>query len=85
MCPCSFYRAVLGPNGSAVWGLAGGVRKLGPRGELEEGKAGGGLGGGVGGTRATRWTLRPHRCGAVQPSLAGAAVWGASGGICSRH
>ena len=42
-------------------------------------------GGGVGETRATRWTLRPPRCGDVQPSLAGAAVSGASGAIGSRH
>ena len=42
-------------------------------------------GGNVGETRATRWTLRPPRCGDVQPSLAGAAVSGASGGIGSRH
>ena len=42
-------------------------------------------GGGVGETRATRWTLRPPRCGDVQPSLAGAAVSGASGGIGSRR
>ena len=39
----------------------------------------------MGETRATRWTLRPPRCGDVQPSLAGAAVSGASGGIGSRH
>ena len=48
-----------------------------------QGKGGGG--GRVGETRATRWTLRPPRCGDVQPSLAGAAVSGASGGIGSRH
>ena len=42
-------------------------------------------GGDVGETRATRWALRPPRCGDVQPSLAGAAVSGASGGIGSRH
>ena len=48
-----------------------------------QGKAGGS----VGETRAwgTRWTLRPLRCGDVQPSLAGGAVSGASGGIGSRH
>ena len=39
----------------------------------------------MGETRATRWTLRPPRCGDVQPSLAGAAVSGASGGIGFRH
>ena len=32
-----------------------------------------------------RWALRPPRCGAVQPGLAGAAVSGASGGIGSGH
>ena len=47
-----------------------------------QGKGGGGN---VGETRATRWTLRPPRCGDVQPSLAGAAVSAASGGIGSRH
>ena len=46
---------------------------------------GGGEGRTEGETRATRWTLRPPRCGDVQPSLAGAAVSGASGGIGSRH
>ena len=49
------------------------------------GDPGQGGGGDVGETRATRWTLRPPRCGDVQPSLAGAAVSGASGGIGSRH
>ena len=52
---------------------------------LTFGKTEGGGGGNVGETRATRWTLRPPRCGDVQPSLAGAAVSGASGGIGSRH
>ena len=47
---------------------------------------GDGVGGAeVGETRATRWALRPPRCGAVQPGPAGAAVSGASGGIGSGH
>ena len=52
---------------------------------VSAGTQGKGGGGNVGETRATRWTLRPPRCGDVQPSLAGAAVSGASGGIGSRH
>ena len=52
---------------------------------VSAGTQGRGGGGSVGETRATRWTLRPPRCGDVQPSLAGAAVSGASGGIGSRH
>ena len=52
---------------------------------VSAGTQGKGGGGDVGETRATRWTLRPPRCGDVQPSLAGAAVSGASGGIGSRH
>ena len=49
------------------------------------GRRGWGGGGDVGETRATRWALRPPRCGAVQPGPAGAAVSGASGGIGSGH
>ena len=52
---------------------------------VSAGTQGKGRGGSVGETRATRWTLRPPRCGDVQPSLAGAAVSGASSGIGSRH
>ena len=52
---------------------------------VSAGTQGKGGGGNVGETRATRWTLRPPRCGDVQPSLARAAVSGASGGIGSRH
>ena len=52
---------------------------------MAAGNWGSGGGGTEGETRATRWTLRPPRCGDVQPSLAGAAVSGASGGIGSRH
>ena len=48
------------------------------------GRRGGG-GEDVGETRATRWALRPPRCGAIQPGPAGAAVSGASGGIGSGH
>ena len=44
-----------------------------------------GAGAGEGETRATRSTLRPRRCGAIQPGPAGAAVSGASGGIGSGH